>query len=113
MTGANVGLGYYTALHLAKKGSEVILGCRSASKCAEAAKTIQAVVPGAKLLPMLLDLGSLKSVAVFAEQVKGSVHRLDHVGTVADRQPSFHQYYAIAFELSRSMFMCSVDILLS
>lgn len=66
VTGANVGLGYETALALAEKGCTVILACRNIEK-AEAAKTaIVARHPGAAVECMRLDLSSLKSVRAFA-----------------------------------------------
>lgn len=47
ITGANAGLGYYTALTFAKSGAKVIMGCRSASKCKAAKDQITAAWEGA------------------------------------------------------------------
>jgi hypothetical protein len=41
VTGANVGLGYWTARHLAASGATTIIGCRSQKKCDEAANSIK------------------------------------------------------------------------
>lgn len=38
VTGANTGLGYWTALDLAKRGAHVILACRNLQKAEEAKK---------------------------------------------------------------------------
>ena len=40
ITGANVGLGYWTAHHLAAAGGHVVLGCRSAARCQAAIANI-------------------------------------------------------------------------
>jgi len=80
VTGANTGLGYFTALHLARNGAEVIMGCRSVTKCNAAAATVttnltNAPVSGGKAVPLLIDLSSLKSVHDFVgslQQLLGS-----------------------------------------
>merc|ERR1712070_866355 len=79
VTGANVGLGYYTTLHLAQKGSKVIMACRSAGKCENAATAIRASNPDADVVPLIVDLGSLKSVEDFALEVTTKFDRLDHI----------------------------------
>eukprot|EP00756_Hemistasia_phaeocysticola_P062938 Hpha_TRINITY_DN6413_c0_g1::TRINITY_DN6413_c0_g1_i1::g.124::m.124 len=65
VTGGNSGLGYWTALHLARKGAVTVITCRSAKKCEGAAKDIKANFSAAVVEPMVLDLGSLKSVREF------------------------------------------------
>jgi len=77
VTGANIGLGYETALGLAEKGCTVVLACRDAAK-AEAAKVgILAKCPKALIECMALDLGSLKSVRKFAEGYLQRYTKLD------------------------------------
>ena len=77
ITGANIGLGFETALALAGKGCTVVLACRSTAK-AEAAKTIiLAQYPKAKVECLALDLGSLKSVRAFATAYRKRHTRLD------------------------------------
>ncbi|REG94461.1 oxidoreductase [Algoriphagus antarcticus] len=68
VTGANIGLGYETALALAKKEATVILACRTLSKAHQAMKNILKEVPGADLEIILLDLKSLDSVREFATE---------------------------------------------
>jgi len=46
VTGANSGIGYYTALDLARRGATIVLACRTAHKGEEAAARINAVAPG-------------------------------------------------------------------
>jgi NAD(P)-dependent dehydrogenase (short-subunit alcohol dehydrogenase family) len=77
VTGANSGLGLVTARELARAGAEVVLACRDLAKGADARREIEAAVPGAKLQLSRLDLGSLTSVAEFAEGYKGGHNGLD------------------------------------
>jgi NAD(P)-dependent dehydrogenase (short-subunit alcohol dehydrogenase family) len=67
ITGGNSGIGFQTALELARCGVEVILPTRTEVKSAEAVRRIQAEVPNAKLIPAILDLSSLKSIHAFAQ----------------------------------------------
>lgn len=67
VTGANSGIGYYTALELARKGAHVLLGCRDRVRGDAALARLRAVVPNASAEVALLDLASLASVRAFAE----------------------------------------------
>jgi len=67
VTGANSGIGLVAARELARAGARVVLAVRNAEKGAEAAREIQAAVPGAEVEVGSLDLGSLESVRGFAE----------------------------------------------
>jgi NAD(P)-dependent dehydrogenase (short-subunit alcohol dehydrogenase family) len=66
ITGANSGIGYFTALELARKGAHVLLGCRDKGKGDAALARLFAEVPGAEAEVVLLDLASLTSVRAFA-----------------------------------------------
>lgn len=67
VTGANSGIGYYTALELARKGAHVLLACRNNAKGDAALARLKAEVPGARVDVVSLDLASLESVRKFAE----------------------------------------------
>lgn len=69
VTGATGGLGYETALALAKAGSEVILTGRDDRKGRSALEKIGGEVIGAKVSFEHLDLASLASVADFAQRM--------------------------------------------
>jgi NAD(P)-dependent dehydrogenase (short-subunit alcohol dehydrogenase family) len=71
VTGANSGIGWHTALELARAGCEVILTARTESKGRDAVERIRREIPGAKIRYELLDLASLKSVRAFAQRVGG------------------------------------------
>lgn len=77
VTGANIGIGYETALSLAKKEATVILACRTKSKAEAARADILKVVPEARVEIILLDLSKLKSVQAFADEYLDRYDRLD------------------------------------
>ncbi len=72
VTGPTSGIGFETALGLARLGAETILAGRNAVKCAQALARIRQSVPAAKGRVEILDLASLASVARFAEAVTAS-----------------------------------------
>jgi NAD(P)-dependent dehydrogenase (short-subunit alcohol dehydrogenase family) len=76
VTGANSGIGWYTALELARAGSEVVLAARSEGKGRDAVDRILRELPGAKVRAELLDLADLASVRAFAAKV-GAEPKID------------------------------------
>jgi NAD(P)-dependent dehydrogenase (short-subunit alcohol dehydrogenase family) len=66
ITGANSGIGFHTALELARHGAELILPARTEAKAQDAVNRIRAEVPDAKLHTDLLDLADQSSVRAFA-----------------------------------------------
>jgi NAD(P)-dependent dehydrogenase (short-subunit alcohol dehydrogenase family) len=77
VTGSNSGLGYETALALAGAGAETIVAARSREKGEAAVARIVAGHPQANVRFEALDLGSLGSVAAFAERIAAAHDRLD------------------------------------
>lgn len=77
VTGATGGLGYETALELARAGADVVLAGRSEAKGAAALKSIRSEVPGAKVAYETLDLSLLDNVAHFAADFSARHGRLD------------------------------------
>ncbi|WP_428491042.1 oxidoreductase [Rhodopila sp.] len=67
VTGATGGLGFETALGLARRGVSTVLAGRDADKGARAVSRIQRLVAGAKVWFQRLDLASLASIARFAD----------------------------------------------
>ncbi|MBB5372576.1 oxidoreductase [Acidocella aromatica] len=99
VTGANSGIGYYTALELARAGADVVLACRSAKKGEAAAALVNEEAPGrAKFLR--LDLSDFTSVEDFAGAFKETHGALDilvnNAGVMAPHQ---RQVTAQGFEL--------------
>jgi NAD(P)-dependent dehydrogenase (short-subunit alcohol dehydrogenase family) len=70
VTGGNTGIGYATCAHLAAHGARVYMAARSSEKATAALGDIKASYPNADIRYLLLDLGSLRSVASAAETFK-------------------------------------------
>ncbi|XP_028159966.1 retinol dehydrogenase 14-like [Ostrinia furnacalis] len=77
VTGANSGIGYATALELARRGAEVILGCRDDKKGQEAVESIIKATKNKKVKYIYLDLSSFKSIRSFVEEFKRMEAKLD------------------------------------
>jgi NAD(P)-dependent dehydrogenase (short-subunit alcohol dehydrogenase family) len=77
VTGANSGLGYYTAKGLASKGAEVIMACRNVAKAETAVEKMLREIPNAKLKIMELDLSELSSVHRFVQNFAAEYKKLD------------------------------------
>jgi len=77
VTGANIGLGYETALALAGLNCKVILACRNMSKAREARDQMLQKHPKASLDCLELDLGRLQSVREFSTNFLRKHSRLD------------------------------------
>lgn len=82
VTGANSGLGYECAKHLARLGSSrVIMGVRSREKGEAAKKAIETDTGcDTNILQVWeVDLGSYESVAAFAKRAGEELHRIDGI----------------------------------
>jgi len=77
VTGATGGLGFETALALARAGAEVLLTGRDPARGGAAMARVRAQVPGAQVAFAALDLASLASVAAFAERLAAGRGVLD------------------------------------
>lgn len=74
VTGANVGLGYWTCYHAARAHATVVMACRSAAKCDLAKAEMQGDV---RVLKEPLDLASFRSVRAFSKSFREQFDRLD------------------------------------
>ncbi|XP_075983820.1 retinol dehydrogenase 14-like [Anticarsia gemmatalis] len=77
ITGGNSGIGYETALELARRGAKVILGCRDDKRGQKAADSIIKKTKNNSVRYMHLDLSSFKSVRKFVDDFKNSESKLD------------------------------------
>ena len=76
VTGASSGIGWHTALELARAGGEVILAARTEAKERDTVERIRRELPHAKVRAEVLDLASLRSVRAFTAKV-GDEAKLD------------------------------------
>ncbi len=88
VTGANSGIGYETALALADLGAEVVLGCRSPDRGAEAVQRIREQTGNARVSLEVLDVSNLGAVrAAAARLASGPVDVLVHnAGALPDER---------------------------
>ena len=77
VTGANTGLGYYTAAALAETGAHVVLAVRDLEKGNLALARIVAAQPDADVTLQELDLSSLTSVRAAAAALRKAYPRID------------------------------------
>lgn len=77
VTGANTGLGFETALALAKTQATVVMACRNRSKARAARDKILQQQPDAAVEVMEIDLSSLESVRRFADEFNEKYNKLD------------------------------------
>jgi protochlorophyllide reductase len=99
ITGANIGLGFESALALARKRARIVTACRNLQKCAMARSQILEQVPGAEVDVLLLDLSSLDSVNQFVDQFCQRYNRLDILMNNAGIMAAPHSRTAEGFEL--------------
>lgn len=77
VTGANSGIGYWTALQLAQAGAAVTLGCRSPERAEAALADLRAAVPTGSFDVVRLDLADGAAVRTAAEEFGRRYDRLD------------------------------------
>src|SRR5580698_7743605 len=77
ITGANSGIGFHTALKLARKGAQVTLACRDRRRGEDALARMDADSPSAHTELVIFDLASLASVREFAEKELAQRRPLD------------------------------------
>lgn len=77
VTGANSGVGFGTAQHLANHGAHVVLGCRSPQRAADAVAALQVAVPHGSFSVLQVDLADLASVRRAATELSEKHDKLD------------------------------------
>ncbi len=77
VTGGNSGVGFETAIELARHGATTIIACRSASRAEAALSKIEEAAPSSQTRSMLLDLGDLASVDAFSKSFTTEYETLD------------------------------------
>jgi NAD(P)-dependent dehydrogenase (short-subunit alcohol dehydrogenase family) len=77
VTGANSGIGFETALELARHGAQVVMTARDEGRGNDAVWRVREKVPDAQVELGMLDLADLDSVRAFARQQLAEAPRLD------------------------------------
>ena len=77
VTGANAGLGFQTAIKLARLGMTVVMACRSMDKAKKAQSELLAEVPDANAIVLPLDVSEPNSIREFVRLFAEQVGRLD------------------------------------
>jgi NAD(P)-dependent dehydrogenase (short-subunit alcohol dehydrogenase family) len=98
VTGANVGIGFHTAMALATRGAAVTLACRDAARGEGAVARIRRAVPGCDVRLSLLDLADLASVRDFADRYADAHDGLDILVNNAGVMGIPHQLTRDGFE---------------
>jgi len=84
VTGGNSGIGWHTALELARHGARVRLASRNAERGQAAVARIREQLPAAEIEPVQLDLASLASIKALADGWDGPLHLLvNNAGVMA------------------------------
>ena len=90
VTGATNGIGYETALGLARDGARVAIVGRDADKTRACAERIRSAVPGAVVDPHVADLSSQGEIRRLAGSLRATYPRLDvlvnNAGAIFDRR---------------------------
>ena len=69
ITGGNCGIGYATALELARRGAKVTITARDPRRGAEALETLRAAAPQGAVEAVSLDLAQFASIKACAEEI--------------------------------------------
>ena len=77
ITGANSGLGYYTAKALAEKNAHVVIACRSLEKANQTIKKLKGLNPEGLFTPLELDLSDLKNIVEVQSKIFDNFENLD------------------------------------
>ena len=77
ITGGNTGIGRETALDLALKNCDLIIGARDKGKLEEVIKDINKLNPKVKAIYAILDLGDKESILEFSKLVESNCTKVD------------------------------------
>jgi NAD(P)-dependent dehydrogenase (short-subunit alcohol dehydrogenase family) len=98
VTGVTSGLGEVTARELARAGAEVVLAARNPGKLDATGSALADAVPGARLVPLVLDLADLSSVRRAAAEAS-ALGALDILVNNAGVMATPHERTVDGFEL--------------
>jgi NAD(P)-dependent dehydrogenase (short-subunit alcohol dehydrogenase family) len=115
VTGATSGIGFHTAIGLARAGADVILGARNEARGHSAVEAIQSLNGTSAVNYLAADLSSMTGVREFAEAVLKRTSRLDILvnnvgGFYLTRQVSADGY-EMTFALNHLSYFLLTDLL--
>jgi NAD(P)-dependent dehydrogenase (short-subunit alcohol dehydrogenase family) len=77
ITGANSGIGFEASRMLAGRGAHVVMACRDEGRMGASLTSLRALVPGAKVDGLVLDLASLGSIERASNELANSHQHID------------------------------------
>ncbi len=77
ITGANAGLGFQTALKLARTDAHIVMACRNLEKARKARSDLLEAAPHSQVTILPLDVSEPASIRAFARQLADQVGQLD------------------------------------
>ncbi len=99
VTGANSGLGFHTALQLAKRGARVLMATRDSTRGQRALEKLTGALPDAQVELVALDLADLSSVRNAAADLATRCDRLDILVNNAGIMATPYRHTLDGFEL--------------
>jgi NAD(P)-dependent dehydrogenase (short-subunit alcohol dehydrogenase family) len=115
VTGATSGIGYHTALGLAREGAHVVLGGRNETRAREAAEAIRRESEAPQIDYLVADLSSMAEVHSFAQAYLDGYSQLDILvnnvgGFFLNRQLS-EDGYEMTFALNHLSYFLLTELL--
>jgi len=103
ITGANTGIGFFTALELARQGAHVVMACRNAERANRARDQIRQATGNQRVETIALDLGDFESVQACAQSILARdlpIHCLINNGGIAGARGITRSGFEIAFGIN-------------
>lgn len=69
ITGANTGIGFFTALELARQGAHIVMACRTEARANAARDQIRLATGNRRVETVAVDLGDFQSIRACADQL--------------------------------------------
>ncbi len=116
ITGASSGIGFESALGLAKLGAEIVMVGRDAQRTAQAAEQVRAQTGNSSVSHLLADLSSIKEVRRVAQEFKDKYKKLDvllnNAGAIFLSRKVSVDGYEMTFALNHLNYFLLTDLLL-
>jgi NADP-dependent 3-hydroxy acid dehydrogenase YdfG len=77
ITGANSGIGKAASIHFAKKGYDIIMGCRNLERSENALKDIKNISKSNNINLIIMDMSSMKSIKYAVDKIENNYNHID------------------------------------